>query len=525
MLRKNGIYFYLRIFLFAVYLIHGIFIIRMNSMTGDEMDHWSYGKRILKQQPQKIYTYDDASAMPITALNALPRAVQQLLNPDLKKTDGGFSDVMNGRYITLLVCLLIGVYVYRWAKEQFGETAGLFSLFLFVFCPNLNANLTQLATDGYAAFFTLTSAYYFRKIILNAGWRYFTFFSINLGLAQVSKQSLILLIFFFGIIALIVLLQRGSLLKRWKINLARLVILILIILFIINLAFLFNGTGRSLSQYDFRSAFFQHLQQVKLINSLPLPLPAPFIEGFDIVKYMLSLGSGHEETSYRSYLFGKYFTGNAVPYYYSAIILFKTPLTVLLLLAGVIIAYAKRFFSKKNFFITGFPLALALFFIIFFSFFNTSQHSIRHLVMIYPLFYVCLGQVMTWKISQPGLTKIILVLYSLATFYFYFPNLISYTNELIWEKKNAYKVLASSNIDYYQSVRSLVKYLDKHREVKIAGDSAQAGTFVLGINDYLDLKGTGQFAWLRNFEPVGHINHCYLLFHLSEDDLVRKKIK
>jgi len=525
MSHKRGLHFYLVLALFVVYLINGVFVIRMNSITSDEMDHWSYGKRILKMQPQKIYTYDDASAMPITSLNALPRAVVQLMNPGLQKTDGGVSDIMNGRYVTLLVCLLIGVYIYRWSKELFGEQAGSFSLFLFVFCPDLNANLTQLGTDAYAALFTLSSAYYFRKFILYSGWRYFLFFCIHLGFAQIAKQSLILLFFFFAALALVLLLKRGTILKRFKINLTRLVILTLIVLFIINLSYLFNGTGQSLSEYHFHSGLFQSLQQKKLISSIPLPLPAPFIDGFDIVKYMLSLGSGHEETSHRSYLFGKYFTDNSVPYYYSAVLLFKTPLTVLFLLLGVIIVYVKEMLSKESFFIIGFPLALAVFFLLFFSLFNTSQHSIRHLLMIYPLFYVCLGSVMTWKIFRSGLSKVILVLYSLATYYFYFPNLISYTNELIWKKENAYKVLASSNIDSYQSAGYLAKYLSMHPEIKIADDTAKAGVFVLGINDYLDLKGSGQFGWLRNFEPYGHINHCYLLFRITETDLIEKKLK
>ena len=153
--------------------------------------------------------------------------------------------------------------------------------------------------------------------------------------------------------------------KRFRINLTRLVILTLIVLFIINLAYLFNGTGQSLSDYHFRSGFFQNLQQGKLISSIPLPLPAPFIDGFDIVKYMLSLGSGHEETSHRSYLLGKYFTGNSVPYYYSAVLLFKTPLTVLFL-AGCDDLLCKRDVFKGKFFYYRLPISIGCFLSSFF---------------------------------------------------------------------------------------------------------------------------------------------------------------
>jgi hypothetical protein len=206
-------------------------------------------------------------------------------------------------------------------------------------------------------------------------------------------------------------------------------------------------------------------------------------------------------------------------------LLFKTPLTVLIMLLVVIIAYIKAPFYKTSFFVTGFPLALSFFFIIFISLNNTSQHGIRHLLMIYPLWYICIGQVTNWKFSRPRLVTTILVLYSMVTFYFYFPNLLSYTNELVWNKKNAYKVLASVNIDMGQCVYSLEKYLQNHSSTTFPPNTPQAGDFILGINEYLDLKQTGQYTWLQNFEPYGQVNHCYLLFRITEADLLQKHLK
>src|SRR5687767_12992390 len=111
----NRILVYLRFFLFFLYIVHGLFIINGNSVTNDEMDHWSYGKRMLMLRPEKIYPYDDASTMPISGINAVPRAIQQMINPTLEKDDGGTSDIMNGRYVTLFICLLIAIYIYKWS--------------------------------------------------------------------------------------------------------------------------------------------------------------------------------------------------------------------------------------------------------------------------------------------------------------------------------------------------------------------------------------------------------------------------
>src|SRR5690606_14523158 len=261
----------------------------------------------------------------------LPRAVEQVLNPGLQKEDGGVSDTKNGGDISLFICALIGIYVYKWSSELYGENAGLVSLFLFTFCPNLQANIPVVGTDAYAVLFTITSAWYFRRLILYPTWRTHILFSLQIGLALVTKQSLFLLPLIYGIIALGILFKRRNLKKNIGINFARLGVLTLIVLLVINAAFLFHGTGKSLAQYKFKSETFQSFQQ-GFLSKVPVPLPAPFIEGYDGVKYMLSLGSGHGNVSGRSYLFGEYFTGNSKWYYYPALISFKTPLSLLILL-------------------------------------------------------------------------------------------------------------------------------------------------------------------------------------------------
>jgi hypothetical protein len=65
MLRKRGLHFYLVIGLFAVYLINGLIAIPKNSVTYDEMDNWSYGKRILMRKTIRFILFEDASVMPI----------------------------------------------------------------------------------------------------------------------------------------------------------------------------------------------------------------------------------------------------------------------------------------------------------------------------------------------------------------------------------------------------------------------------------------------------------------------------
>jgi hypothetical protein len=516
MLLKRGLQFYLVLILFAVYLINGLVAIPCNSVTYDEMDHWSYGKRILKLQPQKIYPYDDGTDMPIYGLNALPRAVEQLINPSLSKTDGGFSDIMHGRYVTLLICLLIGVYIYKWSKELFGKWAGVFSLFLFVFCPNLNAHAALLSSDSYTALSGLITFYYFCKFVIHSGWKNFILFNVAFSIALLTKYTLLHFLPVFGLLSLFILLYRRSLLKNWKQNFVRLAVFSVLVLTIINIAFLFNGCGQKLSAYNFRSSSFQALQKIPVINNIPLPLPVPYVEGFDVGYHMTELGAGHPLVGGKNYLFGKFST-EGIWYYYIAVILFKTPLPYLiifLLLAGICLSNRKKWSIQSSEFILLFGL---FYFLIYFSFFMRVNGGIRHIIFLYPILYVLAGRIalVQWKQNYRRIATAIFIIWSLASFYFFFPNLISYTNELILDKKRAYKIMADSNLDYGQGNFSIESYLQKHKDVQLADTVAKTGKFVLGVNDYVDIYGSGKYGWLKNFEPVAHINHCYLLFNVT----------
>ena len=512
---KRGWHFYLAFGLFAVYLINGLIAIPRNSITYDEMDHWSYGKRILMRKTDKIYPFDDASAMPISGLNAIPRAVQQLKNPGLLKTDGGFSDIMNGRYVTLIVCLLTGFFIYTWSKQLFGEKGGLLSLFLFVFCPNLNGHGILLTTDAYTALLTVMTGYFYWKFIKRSGWKYFLAFCICLAVAQIIKYSMIHLYIFLSIVSLFVLIKRRTIFTGFKRNLLRLIVLKIIILFIINLGFLFNHPGKSLDDLKISSQTFTKLQN-SFIGSIPLPVPEPYIAGLDQTTYMNELGAGDPNVSDANYLLGKRRTGTGFWYYYLVVFIFKTPLPALsILLAAIVFLFVR----EKNHGHPGtmfFLLSMIFYFLLVLGFQNNVQIGIRHALMVYPLLYVLSGFIVQLPFFQKRtkLLSSLLVVYSLATYYYFFPNLISYSNELIPVKKDAYKIMADSNIDFGQGWFALEKNLKEDPNLQIITPEPKRGKFVIGVNDYLDLKGDHKYSWIYNVKPDEQINHCFLVLRI-----------
>jgi 4-amino-4-deoxy-L-arabinose transferase-like glycosyltransferase len=513
MLRKRGIHFYLVIGLFTVYLVNGLIAIPKNSVTYDEMDHWSYGKRILMRKTDKIYPFDDASAMPISGVNAIPRAFQQLKNPGLLKTDGGFSDIMNGRYVTLIICLLTGFFIYIWSKQLFGENGGSLSLFLFVFCPNLNGHGILLTTDAYTALFTVSTAYFYWKFIKKSGWKYFLAFCISLALAQIVKYSMIHLYVILAIVSFFVLIKRKTIFTGFKRNLVRLIVMKIIIIFMINLGFLFNKPGKRLDDLKLSSQTFTELQS-SFIGSIPLPLPKPYVVGLDQTTYMNELGAGNPNVSDANYLLGEKRTGVGFWYYYLVIFVFKTPLTVLLLLTSAIIFLFVRKKKEGHPSTMLFLLGMIFYFLLVLGLQNNVQIGIRHALMIYPLLYVLCGFIVNTSFWQKKgkLSGSLILIYSLVTYYYFFPNLISYSNELIPTKKDAYKVMADSNLDFGQGWYTLEKYLKTHPDVQIVTTEPKQGKFVIGVNDYLNLKNDNKYSWVYNLKPVGQVDHCFLLF-------------
>jgi hypothetical protein len=285
------------------------------------------------------------------------------------------------------------------------------------------------------------------------------------------------------------------------------------VLFFINVGFLFNKPGKGLDEFDLSSQKFTELQS-SFVGSLPLPFPAPYIDGLDQTAYMNELGAGDPNVSDANYILGQKKTGTGFWYYYFVVFIFKTPLTALLILFSSI---AFLFTRKKR---QGHPntmlflLGLIFYFLLVLGFQNNVQIGIRHVLMVYPALYVLCGFFVTTSFFQKRIKLLprLIVIYSVATYYYFFPNLISYSNELIPVKKNAYKVMADSNLDFGQGVYALEKYLESHRDVYVADTAARAGKFAVRVNDYLNLKNDHKYSWMSTLKPSGQINHCFLLF-------------
>src|SRR6185437_2030872 len=190
--------------LIGIYFASTLFALKKLSINSDEGSFYSYGVKILKGNATKqdnLFLFH--SKMPVCALNALPKAIEKLFNPSLKKNQQqAFSDIYHGRFISVLIGFFIILYVFKWSTKLYGSNGGLFSLFLCCLCPNLIAHSQFVSTDIYSAFFSIALFYHAWRYNQIHSFKQLTLMAIFLALCQVSKQSLL---FYYFLIPLLLI--------------------------------------------------------------------------------------------------------------------------------------------------------------------------------------------------------------------------------------------------------------------------------------------------------------------------------
>ncbi len=524
-------------FLFGLYFFSTLFALKKITLTLDEPSFYGYGIQILKGKPSKnINLFSFHSKMPVTAINGIPRAIEQLINPELHKSQEAMADeFFRGRLLSVFAGFLVLLYVFKWSKELYGFKAGLLSLFLGSLSPNLIAHSQFIGTDVYAALATIGLFYHAWKFSHFKSFNQLTYMALFLGFSVISKQSLL---FFYPVLILLLICaippkNIKSFFSRKYIFNKKTVLsfawVAIINLFVINAAFLFYQTGRPLEEYHFISTEFQKIQKsLSYLGKIPLPLPTPFLTGLDGSKFYENLGGGFLESSYGNvYLLGVSKQNGSFWNYFIVVLFFKLTIPFL---SGIAIATHRTinlrklrlFFTNEAFIVL--PVFTGL---ILFSFFYKAQVGIRHILFILPLLQVWCG-ICIYQLSVAASKKLPYLLIPLCAFQVvsvmsYFPHFLPYTNEFILNKMNAYKYIADSNLYYGEGRFWLTKYMESHPGSVFKPTKPKAGLIILSVNDYIDVWNTHEYDWLNKLQkqPVDHIHSQYLIFTVSQTDLQR----
>lgn len=513
--------------LFFVFTL-GSIILGHFSLTYDEPQHFRYGEQILKLNSDRF----DDSKMPVSVLNVIPSKIAGAL---LQKYISDPWQIMSiGRISTVFISLVLGLLCFHWSKSLYGRWAGLVCFGLFVFEPNLMAHSQLITTDIYAVATLTLTLYTFWRFLEKPGILWGVFSGLALGLAQIAKYSNILLVPI--LVLLVVIRYSGRLVnaikqkqftdlgKRFLRFIGYAALILVLTLLVINVGFLFNQSGTTLGDYPFTSDFFQSVQQIPVIKNIPIPIPYPYLEGMDLVMFNERTGENYGNI----YLLGELKDGAGFIGYYFIASLFKVPLAILALMVFALLDWMRGFKTDELFSKEMYLLVPAFIYAIYFNFFNRAQIGIRFYLVIFPLLLIFSSRVIRkWpefsRITRTGL--VLAAIYLCASVISYFPNYLSYFNELVPNRSYAYKYLADSNIDWGQNKANLAEFLKGHPDYQFQPTRPTAGMIVVGVNELTGVVGSpADFAWLReNFKPAGNFDYSYLIYNISQEDLSKIK--
>lgn len=514
------------VLLLTLFFVMALADLQYKGYTYDEADHLQYGVNILHGNAARF----DDSKMPVSAWNALPwRLAEWLPEGELREA---LSGLFAARVPTVLAALLLGLLIYNWARELYGNKAGLLALSLFVIDVNLLTHARLATTDLYSALGTALALYFFWRFQRDGGWRAGSISALALGFAQIAKYSGVFLVPVFFMLAIVrhwrALLAAVAERNPWrmakqqiKTTLIYIVLFTAVVLLVINAGFLFRETFTLLGDYEFRSDQFQAIQQM-LPSFLPVPVPYPYLEGLDWVLQRERIGGEFGNL----YLLGELREGEGFKGYYFIAWLFKTPLAIQLLFIAAAIFYWRRrhlFQFSRN---EAFLLLPVIFFFFYFNFVYKSPTGIRFLLVAFPMMHIFTASLLAQQVAptkRSQLTITALLLTGAVSVLSWHPHYLSYFNELVPDRKQAYRILSDSNIDWGENQYYLDRWLEQHPEAVSEPDGPMAGTIVVGVNNYTGVLNREWFAWLRWLDkrPVGHVVYSYLVFEVTPEDLER----
>lgn len=508
------------------------------SPTYDETRNYNYGKSILNgdsNRPGDIGILDgvriDGSMMAASALNALPFKLASYL-----ESGGGrafLESIVTARMVTMLFSMLVALLVFYWSRALYGFAAAIFSLFLYIFDPNIIAHSQLVTTDMYAWGTTLLVFYYSWKFAKDRTWQNGLLWALALGISSLAKYTTIILIPLSMLSIFIYDLHQFV--QNFKDNPAASIkniigkylgyfgLSVAVSILLINIGFLFNRSFMRFGEYEFYSHLLQGIQaHLPWLNNVPVPVPFPYMEGFDLTYYYSEEGLAFGNI----YLLGELRDGtDGFDGYYIIASFFKTPIAAQLIVAAAFYIYLSSKERRKKFFTDEVFLLLPIaFFFLYFNFLFSINIGIRYYLVLFPLLYVFSGSLFSeWAMfsKKQKIASFALIVFLIASTLSYFPNFISYFNEFLPDRKMAYKILADSNIDYGQSEYRLKTFMTEHPDAILNPTAPTAGTVIMSVNNLVGVfYGPEPHAWLReNFEPDDTIAYTYLVYEISLEEI------
>jgi len=331
-----------------------------------------------------------------------------------------------------------GLVVFAWSNRLYGPAGGLLSLALWSLCPNILAHTRLVTTDAGATALGALATFGFWRYLRRPGWKLAALAGLGLGLAQLTKFSMLVL---FGLWPLLALARfwpepgrLGVALRTARHGLLALAVCALVI----DLGYGFEGVGLPLGDFDFVSqtltrpirpgdrpsppgandllnaAHRYRLNRFRgtALGAIPVPLPRHYLLGFDDqkleaegmpAKFFAAGPTGPEGEAIQGY--PVYLDGTLAQkswwYYYLLTMAYKVPEGTLALVVGsfVVTAFSPR--SRASWPDEFSVLAVPAFVLSVMSVFTNINLGLRYVLPIFPYLFISAGKLAPWASGLP----------------------------------------------------------------------------------------------------------------------------
>jgi hypothetical protein len=471
------------------------------------------------------------SALPLLALNPRLDLTDPRLTRDPKNVAifganvlfGNDADRLMfwGRLPVLLLALLLGHIVYRWARELYGDNAGLMALILYAFCPTLIAHSGFVSHDvGLACFFTL-SLYWLWRFLREGTWRHLLATGILLGCALASKASAIILPPIFVALAALAAWRLPTLTQGATATLAP----VARISSPLSAPTLFARLRLSLS-----AVALIFLVAYGLLYTVYFLPESPLFYARTVIA-----APGSRHPNYPFYVMGQ-FRVEGWWYYFLAAYAIKTPIPILLLIPLALWHWLRE---DEGWFDGLFLLLPALAYIALISAL-APQIGVRYLIPSYPLLFIFASRTapLFTRKSAGVVAGIVLAAWYLSTPIRIYPDYLAYFNELIGGPKHGIEYLDDSNIDWGQNLKRLKRYLDARQFDRVRllyvgtgrpgyyGIEARPlqfaelawrpdpGVYVISAQALVRARAHFKIDWLKESELIDVIGYSFYVFRV-----------
>ena len=520
---KNIFYQKHRLILATLLVLHTIITlvyVQHQPLTNDEADYIEYSKRWLKGKPDKILDVDD-SKTPIVSIAWAHRIIKQLRQPNLEMNDWGSADQLSGRYIMVVFFWGVFLYLYLWASDLFGRKGWWLPILLLLIDPLFMSFSPIVTSDMVSVLVLLASSYHYYKFCSQHVLNHFLLAAFYTGLAFVTKSSMIFIPLVFFLIYISRVSAKLSFIKLGKQALGYGALYIFIVWFVLNSFYYFHHSFDVWGSMVFKSSSMKGIfSNLPFLKSLPTLLPRPFIQGFDLLQYHKEFGPFVADMPYKGvFILNQKFT-NGIWYYYFVLGGLKFTIGFLLLSLWAFVLLIKQFsvkaFFNKYIFIAS-PILIYGFLL---SFVNPFQQGIRHAMILLPFIFLAIGYIPIYcsKFFKQGrLIVALLIIYAFISASSFFPDIMSYTNEIVMDKTKIYQYTAEFNYRYSDTAIDTKPFRDANPEYSIAPYKMQKGKFIVPgafvFNTTYEINAN--YKWLQQFKPVGHYRYVFLLYNIK----------